>query len=1224
MQKNKRNLMLACLLYLTGCTTLPTAQAMTTETIGYGGKDIFAVYYYGAEDKENTAARNFFAQLGKEPLCYTLTDDLKHGLGQAFLQWAEIIGPGVKNTVPVQYFVGTFSDVNAMATAVSYDNTGTYTENPHYLHMALQNGTAIKWLTGIETLPDDSLPLGIGKIIIGKNLGVDKGDGRYSLVAYGKPIPLAQAMTDVDIVSVMYHELGHSLGISADKRRYFESERNVDGVEIFSFGDAVKNSSSFTAHLYDQNGQQAGVKVIVPPAVKNKLQNDAALAGFFGNNYILQDADAFVVDNAVAFTGRNGRAFATFRGEHVTEALAGKTFTGAYGEQITGIPVNNRWEGSSPDLSHIELARSLMSHQNYRSYNSFMEAELAIMQDIGYKIDRRNFYGRSIYNDGVTLTNTQGFSARNSEGTAYIDGYNTATYGVGLHIYGSHNNITQAGNIYAAGPGAVGIRVDGLNDTITVAKGSEVHGDGTYGAGILTAYGKNHVLNVDGTVTATGKNGNAIWLEFGANSLGANTEYRGSYMRYKRSVENGVITKSYNVGLKDFEHALDDFSITDLENGDLNDKMATVNVSGTLTGSGNAIYIGEEAFVDNININAGAQINGAITSNWRNFTADSGITATDSVTAETSANGNTVYVGGLVLQYDGKLIPYNKYVPDLVTNLNFNADMRYGGAITGSNNMKMKVNAGTLVYGGKADVVSVQVAKEAALIGGSYKLNDQSGNIYTGYSDDTTGKLLNHGTIGPRSGNDNMQIEGSLVSDGILQGDATGLAGKIEVTGSANIDGSAAELRNALPGERKEILTAQSVSGKAVNETVPRHVSGMLDNIAAVTGNSVAVTAVSANNLGSINDQQAETYEAMQKMYKGLSAERREEMRILYNLDVPAAKSALQAIGSSGAPQMMSMVQQSTIAGQVIGDRLSTAFATAPVKVALPASRLSDDEGENTGGVEVPVNLPVAAENNVWVKFTKHWGDMQGGANYHGQAISGGWDRSVGKNFRAGLFISYNAMSYGQDSVHGNSYDTRAGIYGGYHNGSHDAYIYLDYGVQRNRLYRSVPRGQAQARYDSHLLELGGEYKYDLHAEDGRIWHVSPYAGLQLSYLRQPGFNESGAGINNHKVDAQQNTYFAMQLGCEFKRYLGKGSYSLRAGVKHAFCGADPYLSFHYEGDAENAYTLRNHQDKTHLLLSLSADTEFTPGWQLSGDVLMQKGRHDKDISAAVMLRRMW
>ena len=59
-----------------------------------------------------------------------------------------------------------------------------------------------------------------------------------------------------------------------------------------------------------------------------------------------------------------------------------------------------------------------------------------------------------------------------------------------MHIYGSNNNITQAGDIFTNGAGAVGVRVDGVNNTITVAKDTEIHADGSYNDGVLIAYEK--------------------------------------------------------------------------------------------------------------------------------------------------------------------------------------------------------------------------------------------------------------------------------------------------------------------------------------------------------------------------------------------------------------------------------------------------------------------------------------------------------------------------------------------------------------------------------------------------------------------------------------------------------------------------------------------------------------------------------------------------------------
>ena len=155
-------------------------------------------------------------------------------------------------------------------------------------------------------------------------------------------------------------------------------------------------------------------------------------------------------------------------------------------------------------------------------------------------------------------------------------------------------------------------------------------------------------------------------------------------------------------------------------------------------------------------------------------------------------------------------------------------------------------------------------------------------------------------------------------------------------------------------------------------------------------------------------------------------------------------------------------------------------------------------------------------------------------------------------------------------------------------------------------------------------MELGGEYKYDLNAKNMKVWHISPYANMQLSQLWQDGYTEGGAGINGHRVDSKSNTYFAGGIGVEFKRYLSNGSYALRLGVKHAFSGSDPKFTYGYLGDDNNRYEMRGQNDKTHFLMSLGGEAEFAPGWTLAGDLALQKGSHDKDVMAAVTLRRMW
>ncbi len=1232
----KQRLAAAILLHLAIAGGAGQVWAMTSSQISHEGRPLFSVNYYGAEDEDNDAAMDFFAQFGSQTtdtLAYTLTDNIKAGLDNAFRQWAEMLGPGAQNRKPLQYFVGTNDIQNAGA--LSFSQRGNVdTNNPNYLHAALQKGAKIQWLDSIEALNDASaMNRGYGGIYLGQNIGVNEGDGGYGFTAINRPIPIAQEMKGVDITAVMFHEIGHSLGISADF-----SKRMVigdTGIKIGGLSDCANDPASFARHLYDQNGQRMtgdDMTIITPGDLRRLKSNPADFAVFREvagyEKDAVSDGDFFVVDETNAFSGREGRAFLTFRGQNVSEALGGKRFTGANGGEIDGIPINT-WERGTPEFSHIDLARSVMSHQAYRSYNGFIEAELAVLQDIGYEIDRKNFYGCSVYQDGQTFTNAQGFSARNAEGTAYVDGYNTTTYGVGLHVYGSNNNITQKGNIWTRGAAAVGIRVDGLNDTVTVPRGTEVHGDGTCGAGVLVAYGKNHVINIDGTVTGDGENGSGIWFEFGANALGATSEYRGSYLRYKREIRDGEISRQYNLRLNEYAHRSDDFSITDRANGDTNDKMATLNVSGTVSGDRAAIYIAEEAFVDHINLNEGAVINGDIVNLWKVFDADAfGLSDAESCTEDEriiEGYKHKIYPGGLMLQYDGRFIPYKKYVPGLVTNLNFNADMDYAGHIIGRENMKMNVNRGVLRFGGAADVVNVRVANGASLFGGSFTVNDMTAKLATGYADSTTGQFINHGTMGAASKDTTMNITGRLVSDGNLRAWGGGEKGWIDVSGAADINGSVATVTNALPDETWTVLKAGTVTGALANPAGhPAPATGMLDATGVVNGNTVTVTTVAANHLGAMTPQQAGAYAAVEEMQRNFAGDaRRNELRGLYSLDPSGARQALTAISASGAPRMVSLVQQSTLAGQVISDRLRTAFSRRPVEVTVPASHLADGGGD---GLRMHLELPVAQENDAWVKFTKNWGDLRGGADYHGSAVSGGYDRRLNDDWRGGVFFGYQATSLTAASSGGDIHDARLGVYAGYHRNAADAYLYADYGWIRNKLRRGLgmPGLGAAARYRSHLAEIGGEYKYDLHANDGKTWHVSPYAGFQLSWLNQGGYAESGAGIFNQQVAGKHNAYFAGQLGVELKRCLGQGRYGLRLGVKHAFAGADPTLSFRYEGYDGQTYTLRNDQDKTHVILALSGETEFARGWFLEGEAQLQKGPHDRDISAVVQFKRVW
>lgn len=135
---------------------------------------------------------------------------------------------------------------------------------------------------------------------------------------------------------------------------------------------------------------------------------------------------------------------------------------------------------------------------------------------------------------------------------------------------------------------------------------------------------------------------------------------------------------------------------------------------------------------------------------------------------------------------------------------------------------------------------------------------------------------------------------------------------------------------------------------------------------------------------------------------------------------------------------------------------------------------------------------------------------------------------------------------------------------------------------------------------------------------------MRPYVNAQLSRLWQNGYSESDAGAFGQVVNSKHNDYFGAGLGVEFKRYLAGGTYAIRAGVKHAFAGAEPKLRYSYMGDATNTYNMRNVQDRTHFLLSIGGEVEVAKGWTVGGDAVFQRGSHDREWTVGITVRRTW
>ncbi|MBQ5501961.1 MAG: autotransporter outer membrane beta-barrel domain-containing protein, partial [Selenomonas sp.] len=416
----------------------PVVPYRETRYTDYNGKHFadlkFMAMGYGIGNGANPEDPGWLVN----PATYQLSDALIAATVTSTDYWKNILAPNAKNTTPWQIFVTTFEEVNADAGSPSLDTPGGiitkefFQNHLFYVKDQLQEG---KVFTPVTYTPYDALPEGkyaYSVIRIGKYVGASRNNVENGWWIDADTV-LPTNEQAADFVGTFRHELGHALGIICVGDR--EPKPGKPNENNFFIDKKITDKLSWTLHLRDQNDTPAKAGMYFVDSNEPKDPNK----------------EYFVVDKT---TKDDGKGYAYFYGDHVTEALGGATFFGR-----SALPVNG-WELSGNilifDGSHLHTA-GMMSHRPYSNYTSFLEVELAVMQDLGYPIDRKAFYGRSIYGNGGTIVNNQGYFARNADGTDYLaNTYSLVPLGVGLHIYGSDNKVTQNVDIMTKGTGAVG------------------------------------------------------------------------------------------------------------------------------------------------------------------------------------------------------------------------------------------------------------------------------------------------------------------------------------------------------------------------------------------------------------------------------------------------------------------------------------------------------------------------------------------------------------------------------------------------------------------------------------------------------------------------------------------------------------------------------------------------------------------------------------------------
>ncbi len=534
------------------------------------------------------------------------------------------------------------------------------------------------------------------------------------------PISTRLLMQDDSITSTITHEMMHALGMGGCLDPADESVAwNATNWTL-----SLAHDESWASHLYDIKGNQATEGVLA--------FNAATPGDRSGGDFVLPQFNA----DPTAFVAGQVSFFPTFHGTAVDELTNGK-----------GMPV---MAGNGDDyaidggnvLAHPALLGSIMSYSPIRNM-LFTELELAVLKDMGYDIDLNRFFGKSYYptNLGGELTQDPDFAAGKG---AYLaetpltvtntDGFDSdASYGVGLHVYRDWLTVTQDADITASGYGAGGIRIDGTNNTVTVPDGITVAANGSYGTGILVSYGKNNVINLDGTVEAVGNMG--IGAHFGLGGM--------AYSYYEMADPDTLVNS-------------DNRYFCTKMNSDLNGPLvSSFNISGNLRGSLAAIKIDADALVRTINVRSGATITGDILSAWNPATY--------------SLVGDQYYTD---LNFGGSSTAGD-------TDSDFG--MVYYGNITGPDGMNMYVRAGTLSFNGTAYVRKAGVDAGATLKGNS-----------TIALSLLTEPFYNAGTIAPGNSIGVINIVGDFLNTGnlFMEFNGSGMSDILNVSGAFTHNGT--------------------------------------------------------------------------------------------------------------------------------------------------------------------------------------------------------------------------------------------------------------------------------------------------------------------------------------------------------------------------------------------------------------------------------------------------
>ena len=889
---------------------------------------------------------------------------------------------------------------------------------------------------------------------------------------------------------------------------------------------------------------------------------------------------------------------AYFTGNHVKEVLttngeeAVLTWPEGKGNPPVkgGLPLNG-YEGfaeilGSPELSHIELKNSLLSHQGYRNWCTFMEAEIAMLQDLGYTIDRSQYFGKSIYNSGTidsdgtisyfTYTNPKGFDSNH-------------TQGIGLHLYGRYLDITQKGTIDAKGAYSMGIRVDGIKNKLTIDSAVQANGIGSNG--LAVTYGKEHeiTLQKQASLIALGKNGVAARFDFGSNELGDTLGYRGSYIALKK---DGYWTWE-NPGFDYFKGKYPDIA------GAL---VSHFDVNGLLAGEKSAIYISPNAYVQNINFMNGSVLLGDILSEWNplltKYQNDEPIEGEEwplrpAIPDDDPYEGRTILTFGTKadkLGHSDFLLNDKKqisYTPDQ------NFSMTYDGNITGAESLEVKALGGTLTYNGTADVYSFAIGESGTVKGnGTYKVK----NGFTNEGNFQLSQAIQDTTI---DGSYTQGDTGNL----IVGFNGQGKTDTLKITGAANIDGqiSFAPIASYYSGNMTltpdTVVTAAKGKQGTFQEAklINQNCSPILQfSIKDNSDGTYTLSTTRASDAYSSLATNSIAHDIGLAFDKNASSVQGNAQELVAAIDFAGSHADVNASLSKLNPSIYGSQGQSQLQIHGLLDTLS------PLGL-FSGSHLSEDWTSE---------LDSQIDSHTWhamaMPFSSYTNQHRGTQGYknHRTGFLGAAEHTRSNGLTLGYHgaVSHESTSDTSGSVKGNAFyiGTEANYAPDDWNGW-SLFGSAHLGIEQMKSHRHVTIGSYQGNAWADWTGFGGDFRIGgaLTKETPSIQH-GPFASLAYRFAHRPSVTEKGDAIAAH-LDSTTYDSLATQLGYRF---------STRPKTLDSYQGA--------------TWQLQSTLSWNHELLSNNGYTEYSlldfPGITIS-DPTTNYGRDSLSLSAGLTIR---